>query len=1097
MHRFLMRNRLILICLLFSGFAGLAFELMWTRLLSFSFGSTTLSFSTVLAVFFGGLALGAFLSGRRAARFVRPLRVYGFIEVSCGVAGLLLYPVLKNLGGLFASLDPGAGPSGMLLRLVFSAPLLLIPTVLMGATLPAVTAAVIHKDEEIGRGTALIYGLNTLGACLGAYLATYHLLPAFGVFGTNTIAACANFIAGAGALLIDRTASPSVQERALSEARTDESREKKWIAAAAIMTAIGGYAAISLQIVWVRIFTSILDGTIYGVGAVLISVLVGIALGSIFIAPTVKSAKYSIFWFIGLQLATVLSTLWFCQNIDWIEYHLRFFGLSRGQPEKYLHTQLFGTFLVLAIPTLASGASFPLLIQSVERSAQKTGRSLGFLYAANTVGSILGCVLTGFVVVPFAGSEAAVGLAMALLGLSALIAALSLGPPQQRTFRLLAAAVTLLAVAVYQGFDVRGLAGPKQTRLSTFDEWKKTREIRDEEVLFFAEGEHANVVVIERESTPGLFLNGLPQGTRMAAPPHFVLESVLVAYVPLVHARALDKAMIVGLGAGATMELMSHWGIKHLKVVELEKEVVEAVRKIYEPEDPYRASGLEVVVNDARHQLLLEKNAGGGNYDIITSMPAHPWVAASIFTQEFFELARANLGKSGVFCTWIGTGKMDELALQSIVRGFVEVFPNYLVYFVPSTGAYFLVGGMDRLQLDLDRLDALQNDPLIQGHAYFDKPLALLLDAYAGGGAADRPRPGVINTDDSAFAETHGPRSSTRAAMLGDLLPQRLLPVEFLPEAQRSRAAEALLESLLGTPGGQISNSGAALRVAQAKRTLTAAKSVLDDGGEAYFLGRIATSEGRSAEAHAHFDRVSSGPFAARAKKFRALVEQNREQRLEQLSVLPATTDVLVLLLDLDRSRSLALVGEEPPQAEVDPIRWLLWMAKEKRALDAGVVRSTFQRNLGRPLRETASTALLELAADVTESWGMVEETVFIEARRHELAAQSAQRFVQRAMRAGATERYAEAARFFAAAEALQPGKREAQILRARTLVELGDRQALAEQLDRLRFHGVSEGYLSWLLQDAETRRVGARFPTENSGESLEREDVIQSDDEQ
>lgn len=1053
-----MRNRLILICLLFSGFAGLAFELMWTRLLSFSFGSTTLSFSTVLAVFFGGLALGAFLSGRRSAGFARPLRVYGLIELGCGVAGLLLYPVLKNLGGLFASLDPGAGLAGMLLRFVFSAPLLLIPTVLMGATLPVVIAGVIENDEDVGRGTALIYGLNTLGACLGSYLVTYHLLPALGVFGTNVVAAAANLVAGTGALLIERTGTPLVR-RARSEA-ADEATDpelKKWITVAAVVTGLGGYAAISLQIVWVRVFTAILNGTIYGVGAVLISVLIGIALGSIFIASALKSSRHPVLWFVAMQLATMISVLVFCSELGWIEYHLRFFSFSRIFPERQLHAQLFGTFLVLAIPALASGASFPLLMQMIEKRAENAARSLGTLYAANTVGSILGSLVTGFIIVPLAGSASTVYLALLLLAALTALTALLLGGRELRVLRWALAGAAVLLITQYEGIDMRALANSKPQTLVSYDDWVKGYDALDEKLHYFAEGEHASVVVNARGDTRSLVLNGLGQGVRRLAPPHLALESVLVAYVPMVHARATEKAMVVGLGAGATMELMSRWGVKTLRVVELEEQVVEAVRQIYAPEDPLHAPGVEVILNDARHQLLLEKNSGEKKYDLITSMPAHPWVAASIFTREFFELARDNLEPQGIFCTWFGVGKMDNLGLESLLRAFIEIFPYYVVYWVPAERAYFLVGGTGELRINLQRMESLHADPMVRGHNFFTDPRALLSTAYASGKPGDVPRPGIVNTDDSAFIETHGPRSSTVAAELHDFLPREyLLPELFDPE-RRAELFSELIETLLGTPHGNIGTGARAASLKQAAQTLAGADAVLSPEAKTYFRGRMRMLEGDRAGAALLFSEAAagSGPHAERARKFGALLERDPEASLRALEALPPSTEVLLLLLDRDRARAFARVAGAAPNETEDAAGWLMWIAKNPGALAIEEVRARFRRSLGPLLRETSNRGVLLLAREVAQNSGMTEETAFIE-----------QRLLERT----------------------RPANRSAQLARLHALIASQDRAAIAEQLDRLRFQGVSEEYLRWSL---------AQSTAQGAGETSEGEDMIQSGSEQ
>lgn len=1065
-----MRNKLILFCLFFSGFAGLAYELMWTRLLSFSFGSTTLSFSTVLAVFFGGLAMGAFFAGKRSARLARPLRTYAWIELGCGVAGLLLYPILKNLGSLFASFDPGPNLFGMLVRFFVSVPLLLIPTLLMGATLPIVCAGVIDEDDEVGRGTALIYGINTLGACIGAYLVTYHLLHAFGVFGSNMIAVAANVIAGGAALLIDRTASVPRERKAAAATPAAESAEdavemKKWIAVASVLTALGGFGAISLQIVWIRLFSSILRGTIYGIGAVLISVLIGIAIGSIFISRTLKTTRHPVLWFCGFQLATILSVVWFCSSLEWIEYVLHGINASRGDPMVVMHTQLLITFVVLLVPTFASGASLPLLLQIVERRAENTGRSLGALYAANTAGSILGSLLTGFIAVPEAGSEATLFASLVTLAAVAAIAALLLGKHEPLLLRAVAAIAAIFAVSAYPGLDVRALSNGRPQSHVTYAQWQKDSEKTREELRYFAEGEHANVAVNESDINRALVLNGLGQGSRSFAPPHYVLESVLVAYVPFVHAPAKNKAMLVGLGAGVSADLFVHLGVEKLVVVELEPRVADAVNVIFEPNSPLKSERVELVLNDARHQLLMERNQGGGNYDLITSMPAHPWVASSIFTREFFEIAKDNLNAQGIFCTWFGSGRMDDLAVQSLMRAFTDVFPYYVAYYVEEVAAYYLVGSKAQFHLDLARVEEMQKHPAISAQRFFSNPRALPLRTYASGTPdTPKPAPGIVNSDDSAFVETHSPRSSTRSPMLSEFMPREYFVPELIVEEKRPQFYDALLEDLVGE------------RIPRAKRTLAAVKNILPEGGADYFGARLALAEGKRDEARATLEKLreGGGAYADRAAKYHALSLPDRSpEQLDALALLKPTTENILLLLDRDRPRALTRLDDTaPPDPATDATRWLLYASKH----GLPQLRAAFLRHVGPMLQRTSSRALLTIALELANAHGLTAEAKYCQRRLASLDSAEAQSLTRAGIRAGAAGRFKEAAEILGRAQQIDASSGGAQTLRVRALVEIGDRAELDRELERLRFYGHSEEYLAWLVQEAESKKLGSKL---------------------
>ncbi len=923
-----MRNKFLLACLLLSGFAGLSYELLWVRLLALSFGSTSLSFSTVLAVFFGGLAIGSWLSGRRAARLERPARVYAWIEIGTGVLGLALYPVLTHLDGVFALIDPGEGLAGALVRLLVAAPILIGPTLLMGATLPVVTRAMVTDDAEIGGGTALIYGFNTFGAFLGAYLVTYHLLPELGIWGSTLITVAANFVVGALALLAPMDPLPPAATAEEAKAPLDDA-ERRAMVSAAVLTFVGGFAAIVLQTVWVRLYSIFLAGTVYGVGSVLICVLIGIALGSLLISEPLRHARHLGLWFGALQLLTVLSTIALAELLPWLDYELRAIEEhSRGLPR--LHLQLVLVMASLAVPTICSGASFPLLIRAVERRAARTGRSLGSLYAANTVGAILGSIAGGFVLLPMSGSVATTFLAITLTALVGALGALALGEATPRPLRLVAALLALSSLGLYDGFDAQLLAQTWGSSRSYAAE-SKGAQASKKELSFFSEAQSASVTVFETPKGRGLSLNALGQGSRNLLPPHHALESLLVAVVPMIHRPRVEDALVVGLGAGVTVDAMLQLGVEHIRVMELEPDVLRAVNLIFPEASPLSSDRVSVEIGDARHRLGVQRAQSTRRHDVIAVMPAHPWVASSLFTREFFALAKDALRPDGVFVTWFGVGRMDRDAVQSLLRAFASEFPSYLVYWVPEVSAYFLVGGQQSIALDVDRARALSTHPIIAEHTSLGDPVYFASRVYASGTPATRaPPPGVVNTDDNAFIELHAPRSSTQSATFEGFMPEERLLPESLRSEDPVAVFDGLLETLLGSPDGRIPGAALPARPSTATRTLDGCRAIIGERRARYFQARIDSLSPASREsARERLTEIGRGDdeVGRRARKFAALLHDGDAARARALAALAPDPDVLARLGEIDVDAALALVPSDGPNPEADTLSWMWWVA--------------------------------------------------------------------------------------------------------------------------------------------------------------------------
>ena len=1062
-----------------SGFAGLSYELLWVRLLSFSFGSTTLSFSTVLAVFFGGLALGAFLAGKRSARIRNPVRVYALIEIVTGVFGLLIYPVLSNLDEVFASIDPGVGLAGAAVRAAVATPLLLVPTLLMGATLPVVCVGMIEDDDEIGRGTALIYGFNTLGAFCGAYFMTYHLLPSLGVFRATLLTVAINFLVGGIALAFARGGRDTREPADITAGEQSVSSvPKKLLQVATFLTFLGGLAAICFQIVWVRLFSVLLDGTIYGVGSVLISVLIGIALGSMFISKTLQNTRHPGVWFAAFQIVTIASVLLMAFGLQWVAFQLDALGWQRDPTLRTVHVQLLIVFIVLLPPTFSSGASFPLLIQMIENRASQTGRAVGSLYAANTIGSILGSLLTGFVLLPAAGSEATMLIAITLTAMIGAIGAATLADSVPGSVRAALALVALGGVAVYDGLPIREVTLGFQPNVS-YQRQQAPIKKRLESLAYFTEGEVATVSVFATDEARNLTLNGLGQGSRHTRPPHYLFESLLVGIVPVAHIDRPERAMVVGLGAGVTVDVLVKLGVPQIHVLELEPRVADAVSIIFGEDNPLDNPAVKLEINDARHRLLLGARRGGDKYDLITSMPAHPWVASSIFTQEFFELAATNLSERGIFCTWFGVGRMDDLAVQALLRAFTAVFDDYVVYRVPEAGAYFLVGSNQPLTIDPARLERLHARSIVRQREELSSIYFLPMRVYATG-TADTPKPpaGIVNTDDSAFVEVHAPRSSTRSATFLDFMAAEYVQPALVPQPARHKFYSELIESLLGTPGGKLPLVQTTPSWRRAERTLDGTKDLFNPQEQAYFRGRIDLARRQMPQARRRLDEAAGGggEVGLRAAKFvTETYPAGSEAHRSALDKLAPTPDVLVAQLDVDFASALARVPTEAPDPKLEPIGWLLWRHVHEANTSTGTSaddRAIVSRHVGPALAKTHRLGLLQVCQQYAakHDFDAVEQSC----KRWLATGQAARarKLFDDGRRAGARADFKRAAALLSQANALRPGHEKTVELLLRSRIEISDARGVAALMDEMRFFGYSDELIDHLVEQARAGRL-------------------------
>jgi spermidine synthase len=677
------RRVAIVLCLVFSGLTALIYQIIWTRLLGFVFGTTTEAIASVLAVFFAGLALGSALAARLLPRVRRPLRGYALLELGIGVFALLSLPLLKQLDDVTAWI--GADPAPWVLgafRLAAATAILLPPTAAMGATLPIVARGLVTEDATLGRVSAILYGANTLGAVLGAYLCGFWLIPWLGLSRTVVIAGLVN-IAVALAVLAVASRVPSARSTAAASLPPPDREPTPGSEDAArflAFFAVSGFVAIGYEIVWSKVFGIIMEGTLYGFSAVLSAYLLGIGSGSLVMAAWIDRIRDLPRAFGLLHVAIAASVALGMTAIPYLPF--AYSRLSLAAPGGDAVHLLFALVLpIVLLPTALFGAAFPVLIRIYTRRAEQAGRGFGLATAVNTAGSIAGSLTLGFWWIPGIGMDAALFLLILVDLVVALWVLLRFEQGRGRSrLRALAGSTLVLAFVAlsYGGVHVeQALVG---RNVSASDLTTYTRELARATAMhsLVIEGRSSIVSVTATPWTRRLDTNGLHEGGYKYDPPHYPLEPVLLGVVPYLATDAPRRALVIGLGAGNTVNALRRTDLASIEVVELERGVADAMSVLYAGrENPLADPRVSLRINDGRNALLLARR-GGERYDVIASQPSHPWRigAANLFTEEFFRLARANLSPTGHFAVWVNGFRMDAEALLSVITSFERIFPG-------------------------------------------------------------------------------------------------------------------------------------------------------------------------------------------------------------------------------------------------------------------------------------------------------------------------------------------------------------------------------------------------------------------------------------
>lgn len=413
----------IFFCFLLSGLSSLIYEVLWVRMLILIFGSTTFAISTVLTAFMGGLALGSYLFGRYIDRSRYPVPMYGILEAGIGVYALLVPTLFSGLIPLYRWVWQSFHLNFYLFSLMqffLVSLVLIVPTTLMGATLPILSKYYARREDRLGLTVGSLYAVNTLGGILGTFFSGFFLLPALGVRLTTFLAALLNLLIGTIVLVVIKKGGKEkvglVPGAEFSASTFSGERLSSWILGLVLLAfGLSGFASMIYEIAWSRVLAMILDSSTYAFTIMLTTFLIGIALGSFLMSRTIDRLKRPLLAFILIEIAIGTSA---------------FLGLFLFSELPYLFVVLYRTFsgslnliffskfllasAVMILPTLFIGALFPLVVKLYTPSLNRVGYSIGKTYSLNTIGCILGSFCGGFVFVPLMGIQNSILLAIGL-----------------------------------------------------------------------------------------------------------------------------------------------------------------------------------------------------------------------------------------------------------------------------------------------------------------------------------------------------------------------------------------------------------------------------------------------------------------------------------------------------------------------------------------------------------------------------------------------------------------------------------------------------------------------------------------------------------
>jgi spermidine synthase len=756
-----------------SGLASLIYEITWSRILSTILGNTSLAISIIVSLFMTGLAIGSFAAGRFSFFQHRPLRIYGILEGFIGLYSILTPRMAPWIEQIYAAAYSSFSASffiSILLKALFAALFLLLPSIAMGATLPVLIRSFPSEEQQSRAG--LLYGLNTAGAVAGTILAGYFLLPNFGISKTIFLAAGLNALICVLAIALSRE-----EEHKLPSVAHARSFHLLYL-----LPFFTGFAMLSYEILWIRALSMFFGSSVYAFSAILAAFLLGIAAGSSYYSGRFSSDTDSYQFFSLIQFRMALSAIFFIGVFMGIPYLLIWLFETL-----YFSFPLFqiGQFILIGCTvfytTFLAGAAFPASLQFFRADQERLQAHVAYVYSYNTIGSILGSLCAGFLLIPLLGVERSIRVII-LLNLILGIFCFRKSSPAKQDKRVLLIGAASLAFLIFLPMWNRSIYNsgfyafaykyvPKnkvgrssivsaQTNVlhaSAFS-LPSARAASELNLLYYGEGLTATVAVVEHEAgIRSLLINGKPEASNV--PTGDMRTQLLLGHLPVLLKGDVKDALVIGLGSGVTAGALWTHHPNRIDCVEIEKKVAEAAR-YYEAENLgiLNRPNFRLILDDGRNMVQHTANS----YDVITSEPSNLWMSgvANLFTREFFLAARKKLRPDGVMCQWIHLYQISWHDVTIFLKTFQSVFP-YLSIWVDGSDM-LVMGSAQRMPVLVSKIEAEMLEPdVLKSMERSNLSTANLLKKYLSNERivkilrVDIP----LNTDDHPILEFSAPKS--------------------------------------------------------------------------------------------------------------------------------------------------------------------------------------------------------------------------------------------------------------------------------------------------------------------------------------------------
>ena len=701
---------LVLLLFFISGALALIYQVVWARLMMQVFGSTALAVGTVLAAFMCGMAIGSWSIGKYADRSRNCLRLYAGLEIGIAVAALISHLLLVRTGPIHLAVYQLLGSSAAafaIIRFLLAFLLVMLPTILMGATLPVLARFMVNRESRVGIKLSTLYSVNTFGAVTGVLVTGFFLIGKYGVHVPVYLAVIGNLLIGCIAWFvslripdISSVSAPTAAETDDGLPGSDRSLGPGTIRIILIGLGISGFTSFAYEIYWTRSLVFILGNSTYALTTMLSAFLTGIALGGYlirFIINRVQDRALVFGWIqvlLGVFSALALPILF---SLDDPQSLSRFLAMTSDQVYPLIFARFAVAFLVMLVPAILIGSTFPLVGDIGVRNLRETGTGVGRVYAINTIGNVLGALLPGFVLLNWLGIQKGI-LAMAILNaaLGFVILFLRLVRPERHLgWKLALPAVLLVTVFV-------------MSRAPLDFQFPSDGEFDYHQTLFYREGPLATTKVyldprtMEKHiSVDGIIIGGT--GTSE-------FKQLLLAHLPKLLLKDVSSELSVGLGSGVLVgESARHSRVREITGVEIEPGVIEGAGWFsQENDDVLENPDLKVVVDDIGNFLRTSFDS----YQVITAdeKTADDYASNGFsYSTDYYELLLNHLAPGGLVAQWV-PATLPPRQYQMILKTFAQSFPHVqLWYFLPAhkRGPFntILIGSREPVELDYDHIE--------------------------------------------------------------------------------------------------------------------------------------------------------------------------------------------------------------------------------------------------------------------------------------------------------------------------------------------------------------------------------------------------------